>query len=85
MVKPFDEAALVYPWRHPDPGVDQLQADVQALVHAAAPRGDSRREIFSQVWLLAERASEGSSRPLPPTAQAPPRVTIPYLTEPWYC
>jgi len=85
MVEPFDEAALVYPWRHPDPGVDQLQADVQALVQAAAARGDSRRETFSQVWLLAERASEGSSRPLPPTAQAPPRVTIPYLTEPWYC
>ncbi|MFQ5802962.1 MAG: CUAEP/CCAEP-tail radical SAM (seleno)protein [Candidatus Methylomirabilales bacterium] len=85
MVGQFDKVALVYPWRHPDPGVDQLQADVQALVHAAAARGDSRREIFSQVWLLAERASEGSSRPLPPAAQAPVRVTIPYLTEPWYC
>jgi len=85
MVGQFDKAALVYPWRHPDPEVDQLQADVQALVQAATARGDSRREIFSQVWLLAERASEGSSRPLPPAAQAPPRVTIPYLTEPWYC
>ena len=85
MVKPFDEAALVYPWQHRDPRVDQLQADVQTLIQAAAGHGHCRRTIFSQVWLLAEEASEGSSCPLPPTAQAPPRVIIPYLTEPWYC
>ena len=85
MVGPFDEAALVYPWQHPDPRVDQLQADAQALVQAAVLRGHSRRDIFSQLWLLAEQASAGSFRPLPPTAQARPRVTIPYLTEPWYC
>ena len=85
MVGPFDEAALVYPWRHPDPRVDQLQADVAALVQAAPTRGESRRQVFAHVWLLAERASHGSHRPLPPAIQAPARVTIPYLTEPWYC
>ncbi len=85
MVGPFDEAALVYPWQHSDPQVDQLQADIQALVQQATARGDGRREIFSQVWLLAEQVSNGSVRPLPPATQAPSRVTIPYLTEPWYC
>ncbi|MFQ5960611.1 MAG: CUAEP/CCAEP-tail radical SAM (seleno)protein [Candidatus Methylomirabilales bacterium] len=85
MVGPFDETALVFPWRHPDPQVDQLQADIQALVEACAAREEGRREIFSQVWLLAEQASDGSIRPLPAAAQARPRVTIPYLTEPWYC
>ena len=85
MVKPFDEALLVYPWYHHDPRVDRLQADVQALVKAGATSGLSRQAIFSQVWLLAEKASEGASRPLPHTARVPPRVTIPYLTEPWYC
>ncbi len=85
MVGPFDEAALVYPWQHSDPQVDQLQADIQALVQQATARGDGRREIFSQVWLLAEQVSNISVRPLPPAAQAPLRVTIPYLTEPWYC
>ena len=85
MVGPFDEAALVYPWQHSDPQVDQLQADIQALVQQATARGDGRREIFSQVWLLAEQVSNISVRPLPPAAQAPSRVTIPYLTEPWYC
>lgn len=85
MVGPFDEAALVYPWRHPDPRVDQLQADLQALVQEAAGCGESRRTIFSRVWLLAERALARPSRPLPPPAQGPSRATIPYLTEPWYC
>ncbi|MGH7422126.1 MAG: CUAEP/CCAEP-tail radical SAM (seleno)protein, partial [Candidatus Methylomirabilales bacterium] len=48
-------------------------------------RGSSRREIFAQVWLLAEQTGAGSPRPLPPPVEAPARVTIPHLTEPWYC
>ncbi len=85
IVGPFDETALVYPWRHSDPRADQLQGDIQALVGAATARGASRREIFAQVWLLAEQAGAGSPRPLPPPVEAPAQVTIPYLTEPWYC
>jgi len=85
IVGPFDETALVYPWRHSDPRVDQLQGEIQALVRAATARGASRREIFAQVWLLAEQVTGGFPRPLPPPVEAPARVTIPYLTEPWYC
>jgi radical SAM superfamily enzyme YgiQ (UPF0313 family) len=85
IVGPFDETALVYPWRHSDPRVDQLQGEIQALVRAAMARSAGRREIFAQVWLLAEQAAAGSPRPLPPPVEAPARVTIPYLTEPWYC
>ena len=85
IVGPFDETALVYPWRHSDPRADQLQGEIQALVGAATARGASRREIFAQVWLLAEQATAGSTRPLPPPVEAPARTTIPYLTEPWYC
>ena len=85
IVGPFDETALVYPWRHSDPRVDQLQGEIQALVRAATARGESRREIFAQVWLLAEQAAAGSPRPVPPPVEARARATIPYLTEPWYC
>jgi hypothetical protein len=85
MVGPFDEAGLIYPWRHNDPRVDQLQADVQALVQAATARGEDRREIFSQVWMLAERSPVGSLRPLAHAAPLQQRAPIPYLTEPWYC
>jgi radical SAM superfamily enzyme YgiQ (UPF0313 family) len=85
MVGPFDEAGLIYPWRHKDPRVDQLQADIQALVQAGAARGEDRREIFSQVWMLAERSPVGSPRPFAHAAPLPHAASIPYLTEPWYC
>jgi len=85
MVGPFDEAGLIYPWRHKDPRVDQLQADIQALVQAATARGEDRRQIFSQVWMLAERSPVGSPRPFAHTASLPHAASIPYLTEPWYC
>lgn len=85
MVGPFDEAGLVYPWRHADPRVDQLQADIQALVQTATARGEGRREIFSQVWMLAEQSPAGSPRPLEQANQWAQRAPIPYLTEPWYC
>lgn len=81
LVEPWDGAALVWPWRHPDPRVDALQHDVLRLVgrRVNAPR----REVFERVVQLTESVL---GRPLrldvPPR---PARVTVPYLTEPWYC
>lgn len=85
MVGSFDEAALVYPWQHPDPRVDQLFEEVKGLVKAGEAEGAGRREIFSRVWLAAERAANATARRLPGRPEERPRVTIPYLTEPWYC
>jgi radical SAM superfamily enzyme YgiQ (UPF0313 family) len=86
IVGPFDEAALIHPWRHRDPSVDQLQADIEALVRTEAADGRSRRETFSRVWMLAERASGAAPRrPLQTTDHLPHRAAIPFLTEPWYC
>jgi radical SAM superfamily enzyme YgiQ (UPF0313 family) len=85
MVGPFDEAALVFPWRHADPRVDQLCVEVQALVKAAEAEAASRRDIFSRVWLAAERAASQTGRRLPRPPDRRPRATIPYLSEPWYC
>jgi len=85
MVGPFDEAGLIYPWRHKDPRVDQLQADIQALVQAGAARGEDRRQIFSQAWMLAERSPVGSPRSFAHAAPLPHAASVPYLTEPWYC
>jgi radical SAM superfamily enzyme YgiQ (UPF0313 family) len=77
---PFDPRLLVYPWRHADPRVDRLQAEIESLVGSKlnAPRA----EAFASVRSLA-RAAAG----LPPRASHPraSRTTIPYLTEPWYC
>ncbi len=50
MVSPFDEAALLYPWRHSDPRVNQLQVDIQAPVEAATALGEgSARDFFAHL------------------------------------
>ncbi len=71
----FDEAALLYRWKHPEPEVDAL---AEKSLKLAGGRG-SRREIFRNMWNLVE------SRPLPEDFDLMPRATIPYLDEPWYC
>lgn len=74
----FDPISLVHPWAHPDERVDRLQRDVLAAVEESdAPRA----EVFRQVLALAESAL-GISKGAPIVRQ---RVTVPYLTEPWYC
>lgn len=85
LVGEFDAAALVYPWRHPDPRMDRLSEEVFALVKDAEARGESRREIFARVWERAERVASGSLRRLPEGNRGRPRATIPTLSEPWYC
>lgn len=86
----FDQKALAYPWRHPDPQVDLLHQTVLELVGRAddPTHGLSRCEVFQEVWRLTEEALGDSeahllrslrNRPLPPPQ------AVPYLTEPWYC
>jgi radical SAM superfamily enzyme YgiQ (UPF0313 family) len=85
LVGDFDPAALVYPWKAPDPRMDGLHGEVFALVKEAEAGGLQRREIFARVWERAERAAAGPVRPLPEGMPGRPRATIPYLSEPWYC
>ncbi len=74
MVGEFDEPALLYRWRHPDPEVDALAGEALRI---AASRG-SRREIFGYLWnLVSERPFEN--------LDLLPRTAIPYLDEPWFC
>ncbi len=80
LVGQFDDRALVHPWRHPDPRVDELHAEVEELVAVATADGESRRAIFARVW---ERAGLPAAEA--PRGLAPPRAPIPFLTEPWYC
>ena len=85
LVGEFDPAALVYPWKHPDPRMDRLSEEVFALVKDAEAMGESRREIFARVWERVERTGSGSLRRPPEAHRGRPRATIPYLSEPWYC
>jgi radical SAM superfamily enzyme YgiQ (UPF0313 family) len=76
LVEKFDEASLVYPWKHRDPALDELSAE--SLAFAAAHKG-SRREAFARIWELA------CDRPLPRNFKLVPHAAVPYLEEPWYC
>jgi radical SAM superfamily enzyme YgiQ (UPF0313 family) len=71
----FDEAALLYRWKHPDTEIDML---AERALKLAALKG-SRREIFGKMWTLA------ADQPLPDDFDLMPRATIPYMDEPWYC
>ena len=84
IVGKFDPHALVYPWSNPDPAVDKLAVDVQAIVAASEKSKLSRSETFSRIWraanLAADRSIEFNAMPLIAS-----RATVPYLNEPWYC
>lgn len=85
MVGAFDEAALVYPWTHADPRVDELCRRIQELVQRQENKGDSRRAIFARVWTLAHAMADLTAREIPQEHVDVSRAAIPYLTEPWYC
>ena len=85
MVQPFDEEALVYPWTHSDPRVDELSTKIQALVQTAQKNGDTRWAIFERVWKLAHKMAGLPVEEIPREDVGVARAAIPYLTEPWYC
>lgn len=84
LVERFDEAALCYPWRHPDPDVDRLHDEVRDIVKAGLDTGIDRRAIFERIWGAVSLAS-GSSGTAPDPAGGTSHAAVPSLSEPWYC
>jgi len=84
IIQPFDEQALVYPWKHADPRIDELCDDVQQIVASSEKLKRSRASIFEKIWRAANDAAhvDAAPRVLPVLAS---RATVPYLNEPWYC
>ena len=80
-VEPFDDAMLGYPWRHPDPDVDDLQARVQSLAEAAAAGTEPRRTTFEAIWRSVHDTLGERPPPLPDDVG----VVVPMHSEPWYC
>jgi hypothetical protein len=80
----FDEAALVYPWRHPDPRVDRLCEQIQEIVHSGEQMKRGRAQIFERIEDAAFAVADGgiARSALPVLAS---RAAVPYLNEPWYC
>jgi Radical SAM superfamily len=74
LVEPFDQAALVFPWRHPDPRVDELCREVQARVQSSEKLGRPRARIFARIE-EAVRAAQGIAAPrLPAEPVLPARL-----------
>ena len=88
LVGPFDECELAYPWKNPDPRVDRLCDELQAVVHAGEKMNRPRRWIFERIERATEIAAGLVGDRLPPESAMPilaSRAAIPYLNEPWYC
>ena len=81
---PFDPAALLHPWRHPDPRVDALADQVQQIVERGERMGRPRQKMFQQIWQAAHAAAELDA-PAPAEPMLVARAAVPFLTEPWYC
>jgi radical SAM superfamily enzyme YgiQ (UPF0313 family) len=83
-VSDFDEAALVYPWKHADPRVDRLCEQIQGIVHSGEQMKRSRAQIFERIEDAAFAvAGGGITRSALPVLTS--RGAVPYLNEPWYC
>jgi hypothetical protein len=81
----FDEGALSYRWVHPDPPVDKLQRELEGTIARAVTAKEDRRAIFRRAWEMTHEAMAMRAPRLPAVPPGRARVTIPYLTEPWYC
>ena len=71
----FDAQSLTFPWRHPDPRVDDLQRAVMQIVGGASQA--SRGDTFDRILTLATGTED---RPARAKGAMPP-----YMTEGWYC
>lgn len=85
IIGPFSETALSYSWTHPDPRVDILQRNIEQMVQKASASGIGRRQIFHHAWDLLQQAMNHEYKLLSDMPPCPPRASVPYLNEPWYC
>jgi radical SAM superfamily enzyme YgiQ (UPF0313 family) len=76
----FDPKTLTHRWSHPDPRVDALHREVEALVGSRLTA--DRRATFEAISRLAH---ERAGTPRPRSRPARDRATVPFLNEPWYC
>jgi radical SAM superfamily enzyme YgiQ (UPF0313 family) len=81
----YDAAALCYKWTHPDSSMDVLHDRVSRVVETGEAAGDSRREIFTEVWHLAHEACGLNAPDLNQTGTLDAPKHVPCLSEPWYC
>jgi len=77
------EDQFYHRWRHPDPRMEALHAEVSSVVAAAADQREDAAVTFQRVRELADGKAGVAPRPL--VAPAVGRKRAPRLTEPWFC
>jgi hypothetical protein len=83
LIGPFDPQSLAYPWKNPDSRMDALSETVQEIAAATERQQESRHATFERIWKAAHAAA---GLPSPAFAAAQHSVvSVPYLSEPWYC
>jgi radical SAM superfamily enzyme YgiQ (UPF0313 family) len=73
-----------YRWTHSDARMEELQAEIAALVADAARRAEDAPLTFARIRGAADRAAGAPERPMTPPP-SPGRRRPPRLTEPWFC
>ena len=81
----LEPATLSYRWTHPDPRMDQLQAETAATVAKAIGMQADTPAIFDRVRAMAAEPA-GAAAPAPVRAAMPrDRRRPPRLSEAWFC
>jgi hypothetical protein len=84
-LKPYlgvlDQALFSHRWMHPDPGMDQLQREVSALVEKDTQASVDPARTFYRVSALAEGRDPAAVCSMLPLD----RHRAPRLSEPWFC
>lgn len=76
----LNQAAFSYTWTHPDPRMDRLHKEVNALVEKDVHAIEDPLVTFQRVWALASGTTLSTIvRP------SPDRERAPRLSEPWFC
>ncbi len=83
LIGPFDPQLLAYPWKNIDPRLDALSETVQKIAAAAEREKESRPATFERIWKAAHAAAGMPAPQLNLSARS--QVSIPFLSEPWYC
>jgi hypothetical protein len=83
VIGPFDAASLTYPWENGEVRVDLLSETVQDIAADGERQKESRQATFERIW-KAVHAAAGIAPPAVRTTIAP-SVSVPFLSEPWYC
>ncbi|MGB8347930.1 MAG: CUAEP/CCAEP-tail radical SAM protein [Ktedonobacteraceae bacterium] len=81
----LDAAAYTYRWRHPDPRMDTLHADVAALAAEAERQHADPVETFFQVKALARAAGGQTITVTDAIASYGQQKVLPHLSESWFC